>query len=353
MRGVAIVFVVYLHAYFSPWDVTPAGDRLAMHVIHFFAHTAVPAFLFISGYLLAGDRSPSFGAFFRRKVMRIAVPMLFWMAAALAYRAWDDGGWTNWPLWKDLLLFNISGQFYYLFVLIVFYAGFFPLRHWDGRRLAMVAGVAFAANLATIAWYEASTISGDFATLAYRNPLTWVFFVAFGMAVARRGAGPEWGPRAVTVTAVAMGGLFAAYVFQGEYRDDYPVSYFGVTVFLFSCAALVVYPSALERVIRSVTGASLLAPAAWLGRFAFGIYLVHIPFFIGFVTGRTVSGSALKDDYAQLMNGIFVAGFVSSLAFVVAAWLVAPRAAALLLGVEVRPPRRSALGRWPRGYVRS
>ncbi|MGD9933592.1 MAG: acyltransferase [Dehalococcoidia bacterium] len=351
LRGFAIVFVVYLHAYFSPWEVTPGRDKLNMHLVHLFAHTAVPMFLFISGYLLAVDRSRSFKVFVSRKVMRIGVPMLFWMTAALAYRMWDEGGWTGWMHWKDFLLFNISGQFYYLFVLIVFYVGFFPVRHWDGRRLARLAALAFAANLVTIAWYESSSISGDFATLAYRNPLTWVFFVAFGMAAARRKAGPEWSRRAVALAAAAMGALFAVYLHQGEGRSDYPVSYFGVVVFLFSCVALVVYPSALAWVFRQSRGAKALAPATWLGRFAFGIYLVHMPFFIGFVTEQVVSGSALNDDYAQLMNGIFAVGFGSSLAFVVVVSLLFPRVAALLLGVEARAPRAAGTVEPARGYV--
>lgn len=342
LRGFAIVFVVYLHAYFSPWEVTPERDKLAMHLVHLFAHTAVPMFLFISGYLLAGDRSPSFATFVRRKVLRIGVPMLFWMTAALAYRVWDEGGWAGWPLWKDFLLFNISGQFYYLVVLVVFYVAFFPLRQWDGRRLSLLAAVAFAANLGTVAWYQESTISGDFATLAYRNPLVWVFFVAFGMAVSRRGAGPKWGARSVAVAAAVMAVLFSVYLYQGERGGGFPVSYFSVDVFLFSCAALVVYPSVLERAFRQARGAKALAPATWLGRFAFGIYLVHLPFFVGYVTDRLVSGSSLNDDYAQLMNGIFVAGFVSSLAFVVGVSYLFPRVAAVLLGVQPRPPRREA-----------
>jgi surface polysaccharide O-acyltransferase-like enzyme len=65
-----------------------------MHVIHLFAHTAVPVFFFISAFLLSRDATPTFGLFVRRKLRRIYVPLGFWAAAAFAYRAWDEGGFS-------------------------------------------------------------------------------------------------------------------------------------------------------------------------------------------------------------------------------------------------------------------
>src|SRR5690349_21665006 len=91
MRGLAIIAVVYMHAWFSPWAVTPHSQKFAVHVLHLFGHTAVPSFLFISGFLVARDRSPSFGAFVRHKLVRIGIPVATVMLAALAYRLWQDG----------------------------------------------------------------------------------------------------------------------------------------------------------------------------------------------------------------------------------------------------------------------
>lgn len=338
MRGAAIVAVVYLHAYFSPWEVTPHRHVLAMHAIHLLAHTAVPVFLFMAAFLQARDRSPTFAAFQRRKVPRIYIPMLVWMCAALAYRAWQDG-WDN-ELLRRFLLFDISGQFYYLFVLAVFFAAFFLVREWPTRRLGWLAAAAFAVNLATIVAYAyGRDLSGDYATYAYRNPLAWVFFYALGFWVSRRFGSPAFGrgPALAALALMAVAG--AVYFFEGEALDSYPVSYFGVSVFLFSCGSLVVFPSLAAWVLRTPAGMGFTFPFRLLSPYAFAIYLVHMPFFVGYVTNRFVSDSVVRDDYWRLMNSLFLVGFVTALLFVVLASALLPRLAGPLLGVE-KPRRR-------------
>ena len=336
LRGFAIIFVVYLHAYFSPWEVTPARDKLAMHAIHLFAHAAVPVFLFISGFLLARERESTFAAFLRKKAVRIGIPLVTWMFIAFVYRAWQEGG-VDRGLLKALALFDISGQFYYLFVLPVFYVAFFFVRHWPLRKLAWLALAAFVVNLATIAFYEQSTISGDFATLAYRNPLTWVFSFTFGLYAARRWASLEWTARWSWPGATGMGVLFAYYLWQGERGGGYPSSYFGVSVFLFSCLGLVVFPALLVQARSLAASAIFLRPLQELGRYSFAIYLVHMPLSIGWLTTKVVSDSRLRDDYTQLMNGIFVVGFLGALVAVVALDVLVPRSR-IFLGIE---PRRT------------
>jgi len=337
MRGAAIVSVVYLHAYFSPWDVTPRRELVAMHVIHLFAHTAVPVFFFISAFLLARDTTPTFGLFVRNKLRRIYVPLLFWMAAAFVYRLWDEGG-ASTELWKSAALFNVSGQFYYLVVLTIFYGGFSFLRDWPAGRLWLLAAMAFVVNLATIAYYQSSSLHGDFATLAYRNPLAWVFFYSFGYAAGRARGLPFWEGWPRWPALAGMAGVLAVYVVQGERSDNYPVSYFGVSVFLFSCLTLVALPGSLVSLLRARPGRWMTAPFRWLSRYALPIYLVHMPFFIGYLTNRLVSDSSLNDDYFKLMNGLFVWGFTSSLAFVLVVERVAPRFAAEFMGLDPRRP---------------
>jgi peptidoglycan/LPS O-acetylase OafA/YrhL len=80
-----------------------------------------------------------------------------------------------------------------------------------------------------------------------------------------------------------------------------------------------------------------LHPIGRLGQYAFAIYLVHMPFVVGYVTERFVSDSSVRDDYWRLMNAIFLTGFVTSFAAVwVAARLLGPLAGPLL-GVERTP----------------
>jgi len=353
LRGTAIVFVVYLHSYFSSWDVTPARDVLAMHVIHFFAHTAVPVFFFVSAFLLARDRSPSFGNFARRKLLRVCVPLLFWMAAALLYHVWHDGNGLTPGLVNGFLLFDVSGQFYYVLVLLVFYSAFFFVRGWSARWLSWLAAAAFVVNLATIAWYESTDVTGTFATLSFRNPLAWVFFYAFGLWAGRAWPSFAAARRLLLPALGVMAALFAVYLVRGEMFDDYPQSYFDVPVFLNSCAALVVYAGLANLLLGSHFGRLAARAPRALAPYAFGVYLVHMPFFIGYITNRWVSPSAVQDDWFNLMNTIFVVGFVTSLGAVVVVSRLWPWFGRELLGVEARRAgveggRNGILGTWPR-----
>jgi peptidoglycan/LPS O-acetylase OafA/YrhL len=183
MRGAAIVFVVYLHAYFSPWDVTPHNQQFAMHLIHLFGHTAVPVFFFVSAFLLSRDTTPTFREFATRKLRKIYGPLVFWMLVALVYRVCQNGGGMTPALWKALILFDVSGQYFFLVVLIVFMGGFYFLRNLASPTLGRLAAGAFVVNLSAILFYELADISDVYA---YRNPAVWVFFYAFGFYAGRK-----------------------------------------------------------------------------------------------------------------------------------------------------------------------
>lgn len=332
MRGVAIVLVVYMHAWFSPWDVTPHHQKLAVHVIHLFGHGAVPVFFFMSAFLLARDTSPSFGAFGSRKLRRIVVPTLFWMAAAFAYRLWQEG-WSR-QLGIDLALFNVAGQYYYLVVLAFFMATFYFARHIPDRGLNWLLGAAFCVNLATVAYYERHAMSGEFATLAYRNPGMWIFSSTFGYWAGRRFESMDWTGRLALPAIAAMAGVAAWYFVRGEVYGDYPVSYFGVTVFLFASFGLVVYPALVRLLLRSRAGRTITRPTLELSRYSFAIYLVHLPFFAGWLSNRLVGQSPLQNDYWKLMNTEFIVGITGSVIFVMLAAKLAPGFSELFLGIE-------------------
>lgn len=340
LRGTAIVFVVYLHAYFSPWDTTPHSEVLGMQIIHLFAQTAVPIFFFISALLFAGDSSPTFGRYVVAKVRRIVIPMLFWMTLALFYEVWRQGGLTTYR-WQHYLLFDIAGQYYYLIVLAILMVAFYPARDWPVERLAALAAAAFVVNLAAIYYYQESTISGLFGTLAYRNPLVWVFFYAFGLYAGRRFGTLEWTRRALWPALAAMAITATVYFIRGERYGDWPVSYFGVVMFLFSCLSMAVYPALAYHVGRTAAGLFALRPAAFLSRYSFGIYLVQMPFFVGYLTNRFISPwTAVNTDWFTLMNTLFAFGFLTATAFVVLMAALLPRLSAELLGVT---PKRALL----------
>lgn len=332
LRGVAILAVLYLHSYFRTWPEVTEGERFALLISHLFAHGAVPVFLFISGFLLARDRSPSFSAFAAGRLRRIAVPGLSWMTLALAYEAWRADGLSN-ELLRRFVFFDIEGQFYFLAVLAMLMAAAYPLRAASTRTVAVVTGVSFVAGLGVIAWYEQQVIAGDLALFAYRNPAIWAYFFAFGLLAARLRGDISWGRRIVVVAAAGMVVTLAAYVWQGETRA-YPTSYFGVTVYLFSSLGIVVYPGLARVVLQVPVGRVLTRPFAWLAPLSFGIFLAHKPYFLGWMSSTVLAGTRFEESWGQLMLANFVLGAVGATAFVWAVDRVWPRGAALLLGVD-------------------
>jgi len=337
IRGTAIIWVLWLHVYFSESAGIPVWEQWTIRLSHLFAHGAVPMFLFISGFLIARDRSPGFGVFAGRRSRRVLIPGLTWLTLAFAYEAWQRGG-IDRALLNAYALFDVSGQFYYLLVLAALTIAIYPFLHASSRTtIALAAGMTLA-NLAMIGWYEQQEMRGNLAVIAYRNPLVWAGFFTVGLAVARTWPDLRW-PRAVTLVAAAtMAGAGAVYVVMYAASGYTPVSYFGITVFTFSAASMFVWP-ALARATLNSPARLAVQPMLWLAPYAFAIYLVHKPYFLGWLSDRLVSDSVLAEDYLALMAGLFLVGGTATVAVVAAAPRIWPWGARVLMGVESTAPR--------------
>ena len=339
LRGIAILYVMYLHAYFGPWSTTPTSELVFLRLTHIVANSAVPVFLFMSGFLSARDRSSDFGTLIEARLRRLAVPLAFWMVCALVYEAWHAGALTP-EMIRAFALFDIAGQFYYVIVLLILTAALYPLRFVDDRRLKWFAIAALIVNVAMIVYYRTNPLEGFWWSIAYRNPLVWVFSFTFGLYVARTQGHVRFNRAIIVAASIGMAVVTAIYVYVGQFGAGYPNSYFGVTVFTFAACGFIVYPAGLRALDRSRAGHALLAPFRALAPYAFAIYLVHKPYFVGELSDRLISDTFLANDYLQLVGSLFVVGGAASIAFVVAVNWLFPRFAALMLGVE--QPRRPA-----------
>ncbi|MDO9445508.1 MAG: acyltransferase [Dehalococcoidia bacterium] len=337
IRGTAIIWVLWLHVYFSESASITHWEQWTMRLSHLFAHGAVPMFLFISGFLVARDHSPGFGVFAGRRARRVLIPGLTWMTLAFAYEAWQRGG-IDRALLNAYALFDVSGQFYYLIVLATLTIAIYPFLHASRRTTIALAVAMTLANLAMVGWYEQQEIRGNLAVFAYRNPLVWAGFFTVGLAVARAWPDLRW-PRAVTLSAVAtMAAAGALYAWMYATAEHTPVSYFGISVFTFSAASMFVWP-VLARATLNSPARLAVRPMLWLAPYAFAIYLVHKPYFIGWLSHRLVSDTVLAQDDLALMLGLFLVGGAATVAVVTAAPRLWPWGARVLMGVESTAPR--------------
>ena len=329
LRGAAIIAVVYLHAYFTPWPEASRGGLNLLHFVHLFAHGAVPLFLFISAYLQGAGPVETPWRHLRHRFASVWLPVILWMAATLLYRLLvpDDRG----HVWRDLALFDISGQFYFIWLLLVFGVVLTQAHRLNQRTLWALTAASFVVNLGTIAAYEWNgAISGLFATFAYRNPAAWVFFPVLGYSLGRAGIPrvPRW---TAMLAAAGMTAVALVYLYRGIALDSWPVSYFGVTIFLFSCGGMFVYPHVAAGVL-ALRPAS--RPLIGLARYAFPIYLVHLPFAMGFGTKELLGDGADWSNYWLLLHANAFVGLFFSLAFVRELDKASPRVGKLLLGIR-------------------
>lgn len=340
LRGAAIIAVVYLHAYFTPWPEASPRGLVALRGAHLIAHGAVPLFLFMAAYLQAAAGRETLREHLNRRAYSVWLPVILWMSAALIYRLVDQG--PSSALWRDLLLFNISGQFYFVWLLLFFGVVFVWADRLPEGSLTPLLLAAFVVNLVTIGWYShLDSIGGLLSTLAYRNPLAWVFFWALGYRLGR--AGDLHASGTTTVLALAGMSLAAAiYFLRGVGSDSWPVSYFGVTVFIFSASGLLIYPRLALALLRY---RPVARPLTSLSRYAFAIYLVHMPLVMGFGTKELLGDGGAWSNYWVLLHANVAVGLLVSLAFVREIDKASPRLARLALGIRGRAARVTIPGR--------
>jgi len=328
LKGAAIVAVVYLHAYFTAWPGVSQHGLTAVRGAHLVAHGAVPLFFLISAFLQANGGSESVGEHLRRRWWTTWFPALLWMVAALAYRMAYDG--VSWTLTRDFAFFNISGQFYFVWLLLFF--GVCLTQAWRvaPAQWPLVVVAAFCLNLATVVFYESNGgLGGLDGTIAYRNPLAWVFFPVFGAWLGQRGLDAMPMRAVVPALAVMVAAAFGHFL-MGLRFNHWPNSYFGVSVFVFNAAAMCVYPALAKLVARTGAGAPFIA----LSRYAFPIFLVHLPFVMGFGTRALLGDGASWSNYWLLLHANAVVGLVVSLALVRELDKASPRLGALILGIR-------------------
>jgi len=339
IRGAAIAMVVLMHAYFDPPWWAPASQAYPARLAYFLGHTVVPLFFLISGFLFAREGHLPVGSLLRGKAAVILVPALLWSAIAIAIRVHSLGLDPRQAV-LDFLLLNAGGQFFYVFVLLMLFAAALPVRHWDARRLALLAIACGAAGLLRTLALERSWPASDLGAIAaYRDPLLWGGYFLAGMAAAR---GTLRLPRAVAFLAAAAGVACIAGWFVRAHADGfYANSYFSPFVYLFGwLLALSMIPLLHARAAEAPLA---LRPVEWLGRHSFAIFLAHVPLFIGLVTDAWYPDTAI-DDYAARVLFRFAAGLLGPIALVLLANRVLPAGVARYAGFTGRPRAAKAPG---------
>ena len=345
LRVIAIVGVVLIHVagltYINP-DVRGSAAWWLAATMDFGAKWAVPVFVMVSGaVILRPPRDPSARTFYRRRLGRLGIPLVFWhvVYVTLVVTMVD-------PEVKaaDVVANVLAGEAYtalYFFWLILGLYAVVPLlwpvvRVWSSRQLA-VAGAGLVAVPAldsalrgVIALLEDKAVRDAPPTLVTQF-VPYVGFLLLGHALGRvvlRG-------RALAAVALAWVALCAELVVQATVVGD-PSSEVGtptgggavlaaVSPLTYQGAVLALSAIALFVLVRSIVhpASAPAAPAAArrmrrLGDLTFGVFACHL--LVLAVVAR-LPGVDLVDGAESVPGLLGLVGVVIVLAFALTAVL--------------------------------
>ena len=181
LKVAGIATVILIHSVRSPlFDplISPFEDWVG-HVTRF----GVPAFLFASGFLYAGDPRPSWRGTARR-LRRILVPYGIVSLAAQAWWAAQGISTETGNLWLDLAFGASLGPFYYVFVIAILVALTPAIARLPGWALGGLTILALAAQGYVDVFGVKISMFWQF-----RSPLLWWAYFLIGWQVRLHHAG--------------------------------------------------------------------------------------------------------------------------------------------------------------------
>lgn len=320
LRGIAILMVVAIHAYI------PGGfDTLAGEAALFFRQLlscAVPVFLAISGFFLAGKPLDTWSerrTFWRRHIVGVYVPCLVWSVPSLFLGLAAAGTCTLPVVLKWLLIFFACGCGVSYFVALIIQCYF--LLPWLKRgKTASLLGFGLMSCVAVLAvsWYL--YVEGqDLPDLLAAGPFpVYGFFFVLGVWLSHR-------PRTyrfVPLCLLLLPALWWMYV-ETQWFMSFPGKGVGIKLSAFLYAALVILILFSRRLQDVYAGRGFIFRVVqWVGSVSFGVYLVHIH-----AISLVVNLFGLDGWLAKWMGATLL-----TLAFIAAVKRVMPRFSAKWLG---------------------
>lgn len=317
LRTLAIAGVVLIHTS-AAWMTQAGLDIPNLYTyLNRSVSFAVPAFLFLSGFLLfhrrglADDRH---SAFLAGRLKTVLVPYLLWSLVYhfgfphLGARAAGPG---VGGLVRNLLLGESAYHLYFVVLIFQFYLLYPVFRAWLGRvrRPWLVAALVLAFNLAEVWFYfgDWATAGGADGLLAglreglapYRGRLflTWVFYFvlgALGGRHAERLAGLARARPAVRLAfplALIAAGWALLAIHGQQLRAGVPL---GISLSYIQPTTMVL-TAALAGATFAFPWSSLARGWRLVSRHAYQVYLVHpilLDLYLGRFADRSVGGLA-------------------------------------------------------------
>lgn len=262
-RALAIIAVVMIHT-------TPAGEWQIF--CKPFINFAVAAFIFLSGYLTKAENDDWMG-FYRRRIMRVAVPYVIWTAI---YSIPDmiSGGAV--ALLKNLLSANANVSLYYIFVYIQFVLLTPLIARLAKSRYSFLGWLVSPVSVIIFKYYglfAGVELNKHVALLWSDLCLGWFTFYYLGLMLGNRIIDRQFNLRNLVILYIASIML--------QMGEGYVWSLYDMT----GCGSQLKLSSLLTSAVAMLIMYALLQNNKWqprnslltaIGDNSFGIYLCHL-----------------------------------------------------------------------------
>lgn len=281
MNAIGCVLVILIHV--LSWgiaNVDPTAVRAA--VIYFpwrLSSFVVPMFLFTGGLKLAQQfrtKSVTGGVYLRYmkgRIRKIYLPYLLWFCiyyAALFQIHYVRGNWRE--ALRYLLIGNLSSPFYYIVIVMQFYA-LMPVWVWLLRKVQPHIAICGAVLITLLMQNLGSILSLRDASFAYADRLfpTYILYWVVGMYIGKdyerlrlhlRGSRLE----IFCAAAVVLFGAFAAYIQWSRKIYALPLDQIktvadmmSIFLLLMICIRLAEHDGVLQRLLQSIHRVSFMA----------------------------------------------------------------------------------------------
>lgn len=318
-RIVAVIAVIFLHASAGRVSTINDIDSISWWISNIFDSLVmwcVPVFVMISGSLLLNiTKEESLSTFYRKRISRILIPLLFWSAFYMGIdllKKIINSTESNLHSigFMNLISDMLSQHLWFLYMIIGLYlvTPFLRKITSNSTKNELVVLVAALFILATIDFAYTSLYVGN-ATLLHNWFLLYLpYFMMGDLLIKIQKAPPKPVLMAVFLLSLAMTsiGSYLLFKYAGLNKRAYFYGYLSITVIPMSFCIIML----LKEIATPIIDHEL---AKKLARLTFGVYLIH-PIFFGLFRRNIISLHPAL--YIPLLTAI---SFACSL---VAVWMI-------------------------------
>jgi surface polysaccharide O-acyltransferase-like enzyme len=280
LRVIAAFAVVLIHSGFSRPSLGSGHHTLPdllIAAVSIIARPAVVWFFFLSGTLLLSKEEP-LGAFASKRMLKIAVPLLFWSSFYLGLTAIDSESALPQLNW-DLISGGVFYHLWFLHALFVIYLTIPLLRKFCGHLKLMILFLVIWFSSAYLIPLAAEAFGGHSADFTYDTNylVSYIGYPVLGFVIASYL--PKIPLRIMAVIWLLITCSALAIASQFDFSFNVLYSYKSPLILFFACIGFILAKQ-IPAPLRQSRITYLLSS---LASSSFGIYLIH-PFILRLIS---------------------------------------------------------------------